>query len=219
MANVSQTVDQKKIVDEDIKAALALLDLNNDAHWVDGKPNLQMLQEALGPELTVEDVNRVTGGADRIGIARARGVIMALPDAPPVNESQIAREKVKKAETSLVDLEAQIGETMTEQQALQRRLDGLHQARDRLVETVASGVQVSHADAVKQIQMQSVRAAEAKKQALQVAAAALNVAGIGKAYPSKLDEDLAKRKRSPDHVKNMGKFVSEQAQNRNAARG
>lgn len=217
--------DVKKITDEDIKAALALLDVANDAHWVDGKPNLQMLQEALGPELTPEDVTRnVTDkksglALDRIGIARSRGIILSLPDAPLANESVTTRKAVGTAEEKLKEIEVQLGAVSGERQALDRKTDALNSERDRLVRIIQGGNQVSSADAVKAIQAQSMKAAQDRKDATLVTAAAMRAAGINPQYASKLDQDMAMRKRGPDHAKAHATFIQQQAVERNAARG
>lgn len=208
-----------KIEDEDIKLALAALDVANDAHWVDGKPNLQMLQEALGPELTVEDVNRVTGGADRIAIARGRGVIMSVPEAPPVNESQVARGAVKNAETKLAEIEVQLGAVSGERQALDRKTDALNAERDRIIRIIQGGNQVSSADAVKAIQEQSMKTAIERKAAIQSASAVMLAAGVKPQFASKLDQDLALRKRDPGHAQRHAAHIAQLAADRNAARG
>lgn len=208
-----------KIEDKDIKLVIDQLDLNDDKHWVDGKPNLQMLQQALGSELTVEDVNRVTGGANRIAIARGRGIIMELPDAVPPNQSVISRSQTKTAEQALAEIEVKLGDNATKHEALQKELDGLNAERDRFIRIVQTGAQVSSADAVKAIQAQSMKAAEDRKAATLVTAAAMRAAGINPQFASKLDSDLALRKRGSDHAAAHAKFIAQQAAERNAARG
>lgn len=213
--------DVKKITDEDIQAALALLDVANDTHWVDGKPNLQMLQEALGPELTPEDVVRnITDKKgnvlDRIGIARSRGVIMSLPDPAPANESVLTRKAVSTAEEKLKEIEVQLGAVSGERQALDRKTDALNAERDRLVRIMQGGNQVSQADAVKAIQAQSMKAAQDRKTAT---AAAMQAAGINPQFASKLDQDLAMRKRDPAHAQRHALHIQQQTAERNAARG
>lgn len=203
----------------DIQAALAMLDVSNDEHWVDGKPNLLLLQEALGSELTVEEVNSITGGADRIAIARGRGIIMSVPESEPVNVAEIARKETQTAQQKLASLEAQLGANATKREALNREQDALNKERDRLVRVVTSGEQVSSADAVKAIQAQSVQARIDQKAAVTLASAAMRAAGIGPTYPSVLDQQLASRKRGPEHVKAMAAFVHQSATERNAARG
>lgn len=204
---------------KDINAALVMLDVQNDAHWTNGQPNLVLLQEVLGPELTVEDVNSVTKGADRIAIARGRGTIMSVPEPAPVNAAEIARKDTRTAQQRLAELEAALGDNATKREALNREQDSLNKERDRLVRVVQTGDQVSSADAVKAIQAQSMRAAEDRKAAITLASAAMRAAGIGPTFPSVLDAQLAARRRGPDHVKNMAAFVHQSAMERNAARG
>lgn len=214
-----------KIEDKDIQAALALLDVANDAHWVDGKPNLQMLQEALGPELTAADVERnITDKKsglvlDRIGIARSRGIILSLPEPAPPNESAILRSQVTTADSKLAEIEVKLGENSGKREALQKETDALNAERDRLVRIKQGGNQVSSADAVKAIQAQSLKAAEDRKAQTLLMAASMRAAGINPQFASKLDQDLAMRKRDPEHAQRHAAHIAQQVQERNAARG
>lgn len=209
----------KKIDDSDIKLAINSLDVKDDAHWVEGKPNFLMLQEALGPELTVADVNRITGDADRIDIARARGIIMSVPDAPAPNQANESRAATKTAEQKFAEIEVKIGDNAGKREALQKELDGLNEERDRLTRVMQQGAQVSSADAVKAIQAQSMKAAQDRKNATMATTVAMRSTGLNPQYASKLDQDTAMRKRDPDHAKRHAAFIAQQAADRNAARG
>jgi hypothetical protein len=205
--------------DTAIKAAIGALVILNDAHWVDGKPNLEVLKEALGPELTVEDVNRVTGGADRAAIARGRGEIVSIPEQAPVNESQDTREKTATAEQKLAAMEVKLGEAMERRQGVDKEIEGINAERDRLVRVVHAGGSVSHADAVKMIQKQSMEVAAQRKAAVVAASAAMIAAGVKPQHASILDQQLANRKRTPEQAALHAKFIQQEAANRNAARG
>ena len=91
-----------ELKNKDVKAAIDLLDVLNDLHWnPDGSPKLEVLQEALGPELTAEAVVKALEGAGRVEIARAKGEIFSLPNPEPPDEIQIARTKTKDARETL----------------------------------------------------------------------------------------------------------------------
>lgn len=206
---------------KDVKAAIDLLDVLNDAHWnPDGSPKLEVLQEALGPELTAADVVKALEGAGRVSIARAKGKIIALPEPEPLDEIQIARVKTKTAHENLAKLEDEIAGVVRRQIALGQEMAVLVAQKDEEICTIAKySPKVSDADAVKAIQRQTTEAAELRKRTMATVKDTLIAAGIAPQYPSLLDQQLAMRKRSPEHAMNMAKYIHQTAVDRAAARG
>lgn len=206
---------------KDIKAAVELLDPKNDLHWnADGSPSLKVLQEALGPELTVEQVNDAVGKDGLEKFARGRGVIVSLPEPEEPNEISVARQKTTEARAAIADLDAKIEVNTSKRIELDRELDQLTTQKDAQIRQLAVySPKVSDADAVKAIQRQTIEQNKKRIAALAVVQGAASAAGIGPQYPSVLDQRLANRPRTPDHAKNMATYVHQNAVDRNAARG
>lgn len=140
------------------------------------------------------------------------GAIAPLPDEDGV-EIQLAN-----AMSAIKALNVQLAEAQQNINKAQATYDGLMNEKSKHLGLIEKHKEsVSRADSVKRIQQQTVRNLEARKAQTQIAVGALAAAGITM-HPSKLDESMANRKRSPEQLKGMATFIHQQAADRNAAR-
>jgi len=207
----------------EIKAAVGLLDQGNDAHWeADGTPKLSALRELLkNDKLTEDDVDDAIGAYKRLEVKGAA-------QAPTPAEQGAASVPLAPAVEELHPLdpstaEAQLADATRKRDALVGEISKVEKVRDEAQAKISSlqalvdceivrietySPRVTHAQAVKAIQRQTVETLARNKGVLVTAATALRGAGVNATiYPSKLDEARATQRRTPEQVQNMAKFV------------
>lgn len=133
----------------------------------------------------------------------------ALPD--PVK-------MVENADAALAELDPKIQEARQKMADAEKEFKALVAERDtHLVIKDKYGEKLSHADAVRRIQAQTVKTLQETKDKMVLASTALRGAGLS-VFPSKLDEAMSLRKKPTDHVANHAKFIQQRQADNLAAR-
>lgn len=215
----------------EIKAAIELMDAKDDAQWeADGSPKLDILKTLTNkPELTLDDVDEAVGAFKRgqkVKVAKHADETKPVePIAPAVDLSKLdpngpeyATEVVRVARAEDARLKVLVAEAEAVRNAAANEVKKLTAARDEQVIIIERyAPQITHAQAVKAIQAQTVKNLADTKGRVALATQALAATGQQLVYPSKLDATLAMRKRTPEQATNFAKFVHQQAQARTPA--
>lgn len=228
---IQMSIDAKEII-----AAVSLMDAKDAAQWEDdGSPKFSILQTLTNqPALTAEDVAGAIGDfkrgqklkdakpAVKATASEGTGIAPAGPPVTPVDLSTLdpqspeyatAMVNAARAEDAL--LKAEYDAVELERNALSDRLKDLTRKRDVVISAIETyAPKISHAAAVKAIQAQTQANLAGNKLKIAAVTSVLQGAGVQPAYPSKLDQVLATRKRGPEQTANYAKFVHQAAEGR-----
>ena len=210
----------------DIKAAVELLDVKDDAQWnKDGTPKLEAVRDNLKDQtVKKEDVLAAIGDYRRPGAEPGPGTGGAdkedeVTAATPVDPTQELVARLDAARERRDSLGREMDVEHEKIRVANHRIAQLTVLQDKEITFIeANEKQVSHAEIVKRIQKQTQERLAQTVQATQGLNEVLKQSGLG-AYPSKLDQTMALRRRTPEQQANYAKFVHQNAANVSAARG
>lgn len=203
----------------DIKAAVELLDVKDDAQWnKDGTPKLEAVRENL-KDLTVkkEDVLAAIGDWRR-PVAQATADEVTKPTEPE-DPTQALIAKLDAARARRDDVAKDMEGEHAKIRAANQRINQLTVLHDKEITFIeANEKQVNHAEIVKRIQKQTIDRLAQTKDATSAMAGVLANSGLA-VFPSKLDQTLALRRKTPEQQTNYAAYVHQNAANVSAARG
>lgn len=224
----------------DIKAAVELMDVAADAQWnKDGTPKLDVVRENLKDQTVSKESLLAAIGEWRrpaapvtpseADIAAAAAAALAGGDRPdettpepePDEESPTDKllKQVAEWRAARAEFDVQIAEQEKIKSAADRKVHQIRVEQDKVITLIERfAPQVSQAEAVKRVQAQTRENLQRNILATSVVAAAMKQTGL-QSYPSKLDQTLATRRRTPEQQANYAKFVHQTAAGISAARG
>jgi hypothetical protein len=214
-------IDAKKI-----REAVQALDSKDDSVWeADGSPKLDILKTLTDePTLTIDDVEEagIFKRGEKAKPAQAKTKTEAnAKDEVDVStldpqSPEFAMAVVTKARAEDASLREEIVAHEAELEKHKAAISKLTAARDQqiiIIETYEP--KISHAQAVKAIQQQTVNTLRATRERMAVATQVLGPGGTAVTYASRLDAAMASRKRTQEQTANYAKFVHQTAASAN----